>query len=106
LVVKEVPQMPVSREVEIEATPEEVWEKLATDEGRESWLGESDRGIDVELVEEPHRLVWWWGGEDEPATRVEFLIVAAPAGSRVVVTESVPAFPLAMLASSFALVAA
>jgi hypothetical protein len=60
----------------------------------------------VELVEAPSRLVWWWVGEDEPATRVEFEIVAAPAGTRVVVTESEPAFPIAMLATSFATVLA
>ena len=38
----------------------------------------------------------WSGGGgpgDEPATRVEFLVVAAPAGTRVLVTESVPRFP-------------
>ena len=40
--------------------------------------------------EPPHRLVWWWWGGDEPATRVEFLVVAAPAGARVVVIESSP----------------
>jgi hypothetical protein len=52
-------------------------------------------------LDAPHRLVWWWAGAQQPATRVEFLIVAAPAGTRVVVTESVPSFPIAMLAASF-----
>jgi len=95
--------MPVTREVEVEATPEEVWEAIATDEGRERWL-EQDPGRDVrvEVVDEPHRLVWWWESDEQPATRVEFLVVAAPAGARVVVTESVPAFPLAALAACFA----
>jgi uncharacterized protein YndB with AHSA1/START domain len=96
--------MPVRREVEVEATPEEVWEALVTEEGRERWLQEPDRDVHVEAVEFPHRLVWWWAGEDEPATRVEFLVVAAPAGARVIVTESEPAFPLRALAASFALV--
>ena len=48
------------REIEIEATPEEVWDALATEEGRERWLGEPEREIQVESEEPPHRLVWWW----------------------------------------------
>lgn len=98
--------MAVRREVDIEASPEEVWQALVTEEGRERWLEEPAREVHVEVVESPHRLVWWWVGEDEPATRVEFLVVAAPSGTRVVVTESEPAFPLASLAASFALVVA
>jgi uncharacterized protein YndB with AHSA1/START domain len=98
--------MPVRREVDIEASPEEVWEALVTEQGRERWLDEPDRDVHIEVLDAPHRLVWWWAGEDEPATRVEFLVVAAPAGTRVVVTESEPAFPLATLAANFALVAA
>jgi uncharacterized protein YndB with AHSA1/START domain len=98
--------MAVRREVDIEASPEEVWQALVTEEGRERWLDEPAREVHVEVVESPHRLVWWWVGEDEPATRVEFLVVAAPSGTRVVVTESQPAFPLAELAASFALVVA
>jgi uncharacterized protein YndB with AHSA1/START domain len=101
MVVKEV-DMPVRREVEIEAPPEEVWEALVTEQGRERWLDEPARDVYVEVVESPHRLVWWWVGEDEPATRVEFLVVAAPSGSRVVVTESEPTFPIAALSMSFA----
>lgn len=94
--------MPARREIEIEASPEDVWEALATEEGRGRWLDEPDREVHVEAVDEPHRLVWWWWDGDEPATRVELLVVAAPAGSRVIVTESVPAFPLAALATAFA----
>jgi uncharacterized protein YndB with AHSA1/START domain len=99
--------MSVRREVEIEATPEEVWESLATEEGREHWLEhDPEREIHVELADEPSRLVWWWWRGDEPATRVELLVVAAPAGARVVVVESQPSFPLAMFADSWRLVAA
>jgi uncharacterized protein YndB with AHSA1/START domain len=96
--------MAVRREIDIDASPEEVWEALVTEEGRERWLGEPQREIHVEVLDAPHRLVWWWAGEEEPATRVEFLIVAGReirAGTRVVVTESVPKFPLAMLAGAF-----
>lgn len=97
----------VRREVEIEASPEEVWESLATEEGRDRWLEDDpEREIHVEVADEPSRLVWWWWSGEEPATRVEILVVAAPAGSRVVVVESAPSFPLAALARSFALVAA
>ena len=96
--------MRTRREIEIEATPEEVWDALATEEGREAWLEEaSEREILVETAEEPHRLVWWWWSEEAPATRVEVLVVAAPAGARVVVVESEPSFPLATLAARFAL---
>jgi uncharacterized protein YndB with AHSA1/START domain len=98
--------MAVRREVHVEASPEEVWEALADEETREGWLQEPERDIHVESQEAPHRLVWWWASGDEPATRVEFLIVATPAGTRVVVTESVPSFPISLLAASFALVAA
>jgi uncharacterized protein YndB with AHSA1/START domain len=101
MVVKEV-AMPVTREVDVDASPEEVWEALATEEGRERWLQEPEREISVELVDEPQRLVWWWSAEEQPPTRVEFLIVAMPLGTRVVVTESIPVFPVAALAMSFA----
>lgn len=97
----------VRREVEIDAAPEEVWESLATDEGREQWLEDDpEREIHVEVADEPSRLVWWWWQGDEPATRVEFLVVAAPAGTRVVVTETVPHFPVTAFALSFELVPA
>jgi uncharacterized protein YndB with AHSA1/START domain len=101
--------MAVRREIEVDAPPEEVWEALATEEGRERWLDEPERDIHVELLDAPHRLVWWWAGAEEPATRVEFLIVAGSQShppTRVIVTESEPSFPLAMLAAGFDLVLA
>lgn len=96
--------MPVRREIEIEASPEEVWETIATDEGRERWLGDEagDREILVESADAPTRLVWWWWEGDGDATRVEFLVVPSPGGARVVVTEEAPAVPLARLASALA----
>jgi len=95
--------MSVRREVDIEASPEEVWDALATQEGRDAWLEpDPEREVHVEVVDEPSRLVWWWWRGDEPATRVEVLVVAAPAGARVIVTESEPAFPLVALATAFA----
>jgi hypothetical protein len=95
--------MRTRREIEIEASPEEVWEALATEEGREAWLeDEPARELVVEAAEEPRRLVWWWWTEDAPATRVELLVVAAPVGARVIVVESEPSFPLPALAARFA----
>ena len=93
--------MSVRREIEIDASPEEVWEALVTQEGRERWLEEPDRDVHIEVVEFPYRLVWWWGSDEEPATRVEFEVVAIPAGARVNVTESAPGFPIARLCARF-----
>lgn len=92
--------MPLRREIEIEASPEEVWEALVHEDRRAQWLDEPGREVDIEVVEAPSRLVWWWG-EDDAMTRVEVLVVAVAGGSRVVVTESVPAFPLPALAAAF-----
>jgi uncharacterized protein YndB with AHSA1/START domain len=96
----------VRRQIDIEADPEEVFEALITEEGRERWLAEPERQIHIESFERPHRLVWWWSTEEGPATRVAFRIVALPRGARIIVTESSPRFPLAALAARFALVAA
>ncbi len=101
--------MAVRREIDVDASPEEVFEALATEEGRERWLSEPQREIHIEVLDAPHRVVWWWAAADEPATRVEFLVLAGRGPdptTRVVVTESVPAFPLAALTASFTLVLA
>jgi uncharacterized protein YndB with AHSA1/START domain len=111
LVVKEE-AMRVTREVDIEGTPQEVWDALVSEEGRERWLGEERHDIDIEVQDPPHRLVWWWAAEDAdedlPAAqrRVEIEVRAVPAGTRVIVVESTPSFPLPALAASFAMVAA
>jgi uncharacterized protein YndB with AHSA1/START domain len=96
----------VRREVEIEASPEEVWEAVATPDGRERWLEEPERQIHIERAEPPSRLVWWWASEEEPATRVDIRILAIPDGTRVIVTESAPRLPLAAMAACLQLVAA
>jgi uncharacterized protein YndB with AHSA1/START domain len=110
LVVKEAAAMEevekVRREVDVDASPEEVFEALVTAEGRERWLGESDREVHIESADPPNRLVWWWASEDQPATRVDFRILALPRGARVVVTESTPSFPIAAMAAALQLVAA
>jgi uncharacterized protein YndB with AHSA1/START domain len=93
----------VERDIEIKASPEEIWEAVTTDEGRERWL-DDDREVLVEVVDEPRRFVWWWAGE-EAWSRVEVRLVPAVSGTRVIVTESVPSFPLTALASGFAVMA-
>jgi uncharacterized protein YndB with AHSA1/START domain len=93
----------VRREVEIAAPPEEVWEALVTEEGRERWLEDDpEREILIEPSGHPGRLVWWWWHEDAPPRRVELVVVAVPGGTRVTVVESAPHFPLPHLAASFA----
>jgi hypothetical protein len=100
------------QEADVEASPEEVFEALVTEEGRERWLQEPGREIHVESIEVPSRLSWWWASEEEPFTRVDFEIVALPASepgegrTRVTVTETAPRFPIAAMAASFDLVAA
>jgi uncharacterized protein YndB with AHSA1/START domain len=99
--------MPARREIEVEATPEEVWEALTTEDGRDRWLEDDpSREIHVEVADEPSRLVWWWWRGDEIPTRVEFLVVPVETGTRVVVTERAPSVPLASLARACALVPA
>lgn len=98
----------VRHEVTIEASPDEIWEAVATEDGRERWLEpDPEREIHVESEREPGRahpadpgrIVWWWwhADRDEVPHRVEVLVVAAPAGARVIVTETAPA-PLVALA--------
>ena len=96
----------VRRHIEVEATPEEVWESLIDEDARDEWLGEPDREILVETADEPRRLVWWWWEGSEAGTRVEVLLVPAVSKTRVVVIESSLVVPLAMLSARFAMVAA
>lgn len=91
--------MAVSRDIEIEAEPEDVWEALIDEDRRAAWLDEPDREIWIEEACEPERLVWRWSEGAEPPTRVEIAIEPCPGGSRVVVTESLPTFPLPALAA-------
>jgi uncharacterized protein YndB with AHSA1/START domain len=110
------PAPSVRREVEIDASPEEVWEAIATDEERDRWLEDDpDRELTVEPSPIPGRIVWWWRTDPAAAPRrVEVRVVGVPAGARVIVTETAPlsvtpvapVFPLATLRAAFALVAA
>jgi len=93
----------VRREVDIEAPPDEVWEALCTEDGREAWLEpDPQREIEVEAQEAPDRLVWWWWHGDEQPRKVELQVIGVPWGSRVIVTETQPVFPLPALCAAFA----
>ena len=93
----------VVKEVDIDASPDEVWEAISTERGREGWLDRDDAHVHVEAADAPRRLVWWWLREDG-VSRVEIELVPAVSGTRVIVTESAPAaFPVTALARAFAL---
>jgi uncharacterized protein YndB with AHSA1/START domain len=124
----------VTRSVDLDADPAEVWDAL-TDEGRlGEWLadevelepapggeivcryadGEERRG-EVELVEEAERLAWSWWREGFAPSRVELVLDAVADGTRLTVIETThSAGPLLMawgpelskLRSSFHLVLA
>jgi uncharacterized protein YndB with AHSA1/START domain len=93
----------LTRSVDIDAGIEDVWEALATDAGRRSWIeSDPDRVLIVDSEEPPERISWWWWSGDEPATHVALRVVAIPTGARVIVTETGPSsFPVARLAASF-----
>ena len=95
----------VRRETVIDASQDAVWEAIATEQGRERWLEEERREqIHVEAQDAPERLVWWWSADDGMPTRVELLVSAVAGGTRLVVIESAPRFPVATLAASLAAV--
>jgi uncharacterized protein YndB with AHSA1/START domain len=94
--------------VEVDAAPEDVFELLATQAGRDAWLEpDSERTIVVESEQAPAegdsgRISWWWWSGDDAPRQVELWVVAVPAGSRVIAIESSPALPLTMLAQALA----
>ena len=114
----------VTRSVDLDADPAEVWDAL-TDEGRlAEWLadeveleaapggeivcryadGEERRG-EVELVEEAERLAWSWWREGFAPSRVELVLDAVADGTRLTVIET-PAFETASFGTSGPLLAA
>ncbi len=101
---------PVHRSVEVEASPDEVWELLVDDDQRAAWFGgettldvEPDgageftdpdgtrRSAVVEDVEPGRRLSWTWWTDDDPdgdRSRVDVDLTPTPAGTRISVTET------------------
>jgi hypothetical protein len=94
--------------VEIASAPEDVFELLASDAGRDSWLEpDPDRTIVVEAEQPPSgdasgRISWWWWSGDAAPRQVELWVIGIPSGCRVIAIESAPAIPLTMLAQAFA----
>jgi uncharacterized protein YndB with AHSA1/START domain len=93
----------LTRSVDIDADVEDVWQVLATDEGRQSWIEpDPNRILILDSEESPERISWWWWSGDEPVTHVALRVVAIPTGARVIVTETGPSsFPVAQLTASF-----
>jgi uncharacterized protein YndB with AHSA1/START domain len=102
----------VTRSVDLDATPAAVWDALTEPALLAEWLadeveidpepggqivcryadGEERRG-EVELVEEAERLAWsWWREGDGDPTRVELILDAVAAGTRLTVIETATVF--------------
>jgi uncharacterized protein YndB with AHSA1/START domain len=87
----------VTRSVELDAGAEEVWRAVADPGERALWLDDPDAASRLVRVDEAapgHRLVWtWWhpGDEDDASTVTVELSPVLGGGTRVVVTEAIPA---------------
>ncbi len=99
----------VSRSVELDAAPAEVWDALTEEALLAEWLadeveieaepggeivcryadGEERRG-EVELVEEAERLAWSWRREGGRSSRVELVLDAVAERTRLTVIETAP----------------
>lgn len=104
----------VEREAVLPADPGEVWEALTDEDRLAEWLGD-DVELDpveggdlvvedgdgartgtVETVIERERLTFTWARPGQEPSRVDFAIEAVPAGTRLVVTETQIAGPIAL----------
>jgi uncharacterized protein YndB with AHSA1/START domain len=87
----------VTRSVEVDVDASEVWRAVADPAERGRWLDDPDaasRRVRVDEATPGHRLVWtWWqpGDESEASTVTVELSPVLGGGTRVVVTEAVPA---------------
>ncbi len=100
----------VTRSVDLDQAPAEVWDALTEEALLGEWLadeveleaepggeivcryadGEERRG-EVELVEEAERLAWsWWREDGEGPSRVELVLDAVADGTRLTVIETAP----------------
>jgi len=108
--------------LDIEASPEDVWRSLTTDEGLAAWLGDgstmgAEPGDDlfvtdvvtgepkqgrVDEIERGERLVYSWWPDQEPdsATRVAITLVRCVSGTRVTVVEARPGMAEARASTS------
>ena len=96
----------VRRETTVEESPVEVWEALTDPDRLSEWLAEDaeldlveggelrltfedgERAGRVESVEEERRLAFTWERPGYGESRVEFMVEAVSAGTRVIVVEA------------------
>lgn len=99
----------MTRSVELDAAPAEVWDALTEEALLAEWLadeveidaepggeivcryadGEERRG-EIELVEEAERLAWSWRREGGATSRVELVLDAVAERTRLTVIETTP----------------
>jgi len=104
----------VTRSVELDAAPADVWDALTEDALLGEWLadeveleaepggaivcryadGEERRG-EVELVEETERLTWSWRRAGGAPSRVELVLDAVADRTRLTIVETAPVFETA-----------
>jgi uncharacterized protein YndB with AHSA1/START domain len=109
----------VTRSVELDAVPAEVWDALTEDALLGEWLadeveleaapggeivcryadGEERRG-EVELVEEAERLAWSWRREGGAPSRVELVLDAVADRTRLTIIETSTVFETVPFGSS------
>lgn len=86
----------VIREADFEVPAEELWEFVADEDERRSWLGDA-APAEVDEVEPGRRLSFEWHDEGLEPSTVTFVVVPTPDGSRLVVTETRPVAGLQQL---------
>ena len=88
----------VTRSVDLDAAVDDVWRAVTDPDERALWLDDPDavsRRVRVDEATPGERLVWtWWqpGDEGDASTVSVVLSPLATGGTRVIVTESLPAF--------------
>jgi uncharacterized protein YndB with AHSA1/START domain len=101
-----IPETEVTRELTLDATPEEVWEVIADREERAAWLGDDGAGwpTRIDEIAPGERLVWtWWPHPDTAPSQVTITLAPAPTGPgtvlRVVERLAPSATPMARAAT-------
>jgi uncharacterized protein YndB with AHSA1/START domain len=76
----------IRKEVDVDATPEEVWQAISTGAGLAAWFQPAELGPDSDTVvtwEPPSQLVTQTPGEDGSTQAIEFLVEARAEGSTI-----------------------